>query len=460
MSATLRTQGRSPLDILCLEASRSLQGKDGPDRAQGARKDAVTVVRVAHFGGEANLAMRHLYLRNTLCLASLILLCCASAGAQVVRPRRPSEPVIKPPEKPYETAPTSAQREAIEEPLITKVRVSLIGPSVKIDFSTFPNTVPLVELSRAQPLVGQDARWVFPQGSWSVTRPAGGDKAKGEYSVDMNQELEPDTTYHYIISARNDNGPNARRTQIIGKLTSRPAQPRTFEVRYRGFICQEKTDGPGSDEIYAIVTVSPVGRPDKERADDAEDRDRNGTASSDRYETGRVASNVNIRTKEEVAKATKKSGAAHVHPHVIIEDVESGDVHGDPGRELYMGPGRDLLLTVVLMEHDAGDPEEIKNQVQTAVAAALVGVVANVELSLLSGPDLARALYSISAAVAGWLSTGDDVIGVANRMIKEEELKNMVGQGPATEKGISYSFFTEHRGHGGVYRVYFDVLEK
>ncbi len=76
-----------------------------------------------------------------------------------------------------------------------------------------------------------------------MTRPAGGDKEKGEYSVDMNQELEADTTYHYIISARSDNDPNARRTQMIGKFTSRSARIPVYVVRYRGFICQERRMG-------------------------------------------------------------------------------------------------------------------------------------------------------------------------------------------------------------------------
>ncbi len=144
---------------------------------------------------------------------------------------------------------------------------------------------------------------------------------------------------------------------------------------------------------------------------------------------------------------------------MIVEDVESGDVHGDLGRTVFMGPESTLFLTVVLMEHDSGDPQEVKTEVQTGVATALTGAIASVPMSLLSGPELARVVLSMPAAVGAWLSTADDVIGVASLRINPNELREMVNRGPSTEKGTTHHFFTEHRGHGGVYRVYFDIIE-
>lgn len=296
---------------------------------------------------------------------------------------------------------------------ITDVRVAPNAQSVIVSFRAFPNTAPLVELSTVKPKVGADGQWGFPPGSGSVARPAGGDKARGEYVVDMNQQLEPGTTYYYIISARNDDG---ARHQVTGKFS----QSGSFVVRYRGFICQEKTFGPGADEIYAIVSASFA--------------DSNGRPAT----------------------------VTATHPHVIVDDVESGDVHGDPGRNIYQGEARNLVLTVTLMEHDQGQAYEYRD----AVNGAVVGTYGALTFSypplllgdLVSGDELAGAMLDVSTAVQQALGPGDDVIGTTTRLITAEEMKSMANQPSSDEQGIHYNFFTEHRGHGGIYRVYFDII--
>jgi len=229
----------------------------------------------------------------------------------------------------------------------------------------------------------------------------------------MNQELEPGATYYYIISAKSDDSPNAQRTQITGQFSSNPA---TFLVRYRGFICQETTDGPGSDEIYAIVSVSYV----------------------DLW-TGRTTS----------------TGR---HPHVTVEDVSNGDVHGDPGRNVYQGGAQNLLLTVTLMEHDEGDPYEYTEAVDHTVIGAFARLAISYPQLLLAGPELGDAMLSISDAVRGALGPGDDEIGTTTRLLTAEEMKSVANQPSSDEQSIPYNFFTEHRGRGGIYRVYFDVI--
>jgi len=361
-----------------------------------------------------NLTMKHLTLScQTLCAVGLVLLFCATAGAQMVRPRKPSEPVTQPAEEPYKRLPPPAEREAMVESVIRDVRVAPSAQSVTISFKAFPNTVPLVELGTVKPKVGADGHWGFPPDSGSVTRPAGGDKAKGEYTVDMNQQLEPGTTYYYIISARKDDG---TRDQVTGKFS----QLGSFVVRYRGFICQETTDGPGADEIYAIVSAS-----------FADPRGRPATVTA-------------------------------THPHVIVEDVGNGDVHGDPGRNVYQGGAQNLLLTVTLMEHDEGQSYEYRD----AVNGVVVGAYGALTLShpplllgdLVTGAELAGAMLDISTAVQQALEPGDDEIGTATRLITAEEMKSMANQPSSDAQGITYNFFTEHRGHGGIYRVYFDIV--
>lgn len=354
---------------------------------------------------------------KTLCALGVVLLLWNFAHAQPVRPRKPNEPVVKPEEKPA-TAPTREQVEVMSE-LIRNVQVAIGTRTVTISFSTFPNTVPLVELANVEPKLGRDGRWGFPAGSRSITRPAGGDKLNGNYRVDMNQQLEPASTYYYIISARSNQTSNATRAQTTGKLTSNPA---TYIVRYRGFRCEETTDGPGSDEIYVIVSASfadSFGRP--------------GTITEQ-------------------------------HPEAIIENVSNGETFGDKGRNVYQGRPQNLLLTVTLMEHDQGNPYEYRNAVNAAVVGAYAKLVMTYPPLLFADPltgfPVSRAMLSVSTAVEGVLGAGDDVIGTTTRLISTDEMRSLANQPSSNDGGTHYNFFTEHRGHGGVYRVYFDVVAK
>ena len=354
---------------------------------------------------------------KTLCAFGLVLSFWNFGMAQRVRPRKPNETVIKQEEKPV-TAPTRAEVEIMSE-LIRNVRVAVGTRAVTISFSTFPNTVPLVELASVEPKLGPDGRWGFPAGSRSITRPAGGDKANGNYRVDMNQELEPASTYYYIISARSNSTANATRAQTTGKLTANPA---TYVVRYRGFRCDETTDGPGSDEIYVIVAAS-----------FADSSGRPGTITEQ-------------------------------HPGAIIENVSKGQTVGDTGRTVYQGRPQNLVLTVTLMEHDHGNPYEYRNAVNAAVIGAYAKLVTTYPPLLFADPltgfPVSRAMLNLSTAVEGVLGAGDDVIGTTTRLISTEEMRSLANQPSAVDGGTHYNFFTEHRGHGGVYRVYFDVVAK
>ena len=94
---------------------------------------------------------------ETLCLVCQVLLFANIVSAQRIRPRNPTEPVVKQEEKPM-TAPTREQMETISE-LISHVQVAVGTRAVTISFSTFPNTVPLVELGSVQPKLRR--RWTL-----------------------------------------------------------------------------------------------------------------------------------------------------------------------------------------------------------------------------------------------------------------------------------------------------------
>ena len=358
--------------------------------------------------------MKHLS-RSRLALYSfgLVLVCWSVTSAQLVRPRKPTEPVIKQEEKPYKPAPTRAEVEDMSVSLIRDVSVGSNVRNVRISFRAFPNTVPIVEIGSRKPIVGADRRWAFPTGSWSVARPADGDKAKGYYSVDMNQELESGT-YYYIINA-SDQGANAKRAQISGKFLIRSG---LYLVRYKGFVCDRTTDGPGSDEIYfALTGVSP------------------GNA-------------LEFSTTLE-----PRSGA--------FENVNSGRVSPGPGIPVSWGndASTPAYLSVMLMEHDYGDSDRVKLALERALGQGIAALAFNAPLTRLAGAELAHAMYGASIAAAASLDIDDDVIGVVTRTLSGDELRDMARRPKAVEKGIQYDFFTEHRGHGGVYRIFFDVIE-
>lgn len=352
--------------------------------------------------------------RASLYALGLAVLWSSAAHAQLVRPRKPTEPVIKQEEKPYKTAPTRTEIETMSKSEIRNISVGSNVRNVMISFSAFPNTVPVVEVGSRKPVIGADGRWAFPTGSWSVARPAGGDKAIGNYSVDMNQELESGS-YYYIINASNEDSSNAKRAQITGKFLIRSG---LYLVRYKGFICDQTTDGPGSDEIYFSIT---------------------GISPSNALEFS--------------TSIEPRSG--------VLEDVRTGKVHAGPGTVVSWGndASTPAYLSVMLMEHDFGDEERIKLGLEAALGQRIAGLVFNTPLTQLTGAQLAHAMYGASIAAATMLDLDDDIIGVVTRTLSGEELREMARRPNAVEKGIQYDFFTEHRGHGGVYRIFFDVIE-
>ena len=123
-----------------------------------------------------------------------------------------------------------------------------------------------------------------------------------------------------------------------------------------------------------------------------------------------------------------------------------------------------MLLNVTLMEHDEGDPYKYRNDFDIAVVAAYAKLVATYPQLLfsepLTGTPLASATFGISGAIERAVNPGDDVIGTTTRLITADEMRTMANQPSTAERGIEYDFFTWHRGHGGTYRVYFDIIQK
>ncbi len=176
--------------------------------------------------------MKHLkHTRPALCAAGLLLLSCAFAGAQMVRPRKPSEPITKPPAEPAIRT-TSGEGDKYVA-YIQDVNTSLNGDAFTITFYASPGLVPTVEIGKV-PARQKGDRWVFPEGEYAgqgnafasqKTGPLSrkvGTSANTFYTFESSMfnisALQPGTTYYYIISIPVDNG--AAQRQTTGSFTT------------------------------------------------------------------------------------------------------------------------------------------------------------------------------------------------------------------------------------------------
>ena len=362
--------------------------------------------------------------RQTLCAVGLVLLFSTLADAQMVRPRKPSEPVVQPSnEPPVRTKPSPELKNLVEAEGIREVKVTPGEQNVEIFFQARSGVTPVVELAKEKPAQGEGGQLEFRNRramSKAKSAPPNVDEIVAAGYTASFAELERGARYYYIITLPPADGRSTRQYQ--GFFTTKP-EP-FFSVRYRGFICEEKTDGPGSDEIYAVVTVSAGG--------------------------GFIPYT-----------------SVTVHPHVVVDDVESGDVHGDPGRVFHESYAEDILVTVRLMEHDGGNPIEEAQKFMTSVKDALAVLAKKMpELNVDGNLNLQAVVNFFSDAIdsaGSALGTDDDVLGTVSRVITAEEMKNLGSREEGskdTAQGIPYDFFTEHSGHGGVYKVYFDIIPK
>lgn len=190
-------------------------------------------------------------------------------------------------------------------------------------------------------------------------------------------------------------------------------------VRYKGLICFGETDwdqGSSSDEPYLIFAV----------------------------------------VSQEVLYAPETQ---------IYTRVDGGDYRSDD-IELYRGRPYPFSLTVVLMEHDFGDPEKFRKRVEQGVMTAGHGLAAAAAHIPLVGPFLAAGLEwalaefgdDITDAVNEVLDTDDDHLGSVSMVISAKQMVTMTRATLFQEKGIAHHIGTPIiSGEGASYRAYFDV---
>lgn len=212
-----------------------------------------------------------------------------------------------------------------------------------------------------------------------------------------------------------------------------------YTIRYKGLWCQEETNGPGSDEIYVI--------------------------------TSGLAINKSVNSTLETLSHPKGTQSMY------YGDVDSLEERVGPVAVVYTGSPDTLSLAVVVMEHDHGDPNHYRDEVETFVG----GVIALA--TYLWGPAAALAYFkdNIVDAINWILGTSDDVISSKVMTWERPELEQLALQSPGYHQGwkrevipspfgpqtfgplvnistgLLIHFVTEHQGDGSNYVVGFDI---
>jgi hypothetical protein len=156
---------------------------------------------------------------------------------------------------------------------------------------------------------------------------------------------------------------------------------------------------------------------------------------------------------------------------VIQSRIYEGDEAVDAGEsrpdliEIYRGKPLGLTISVLLMEHDEGDPNAYKDIVLSAVGGAFAGVTTLTTLIPAVGPVIATVAGPILAAVTPKVGEFlNDLLDFGDNKIDQTTLavtpKQMVVLAARTvnseERGVSFKLVTPLlSGLGASYKVYF-----
>ncbi|MBW4672495.1 MAG: hypothetical protein KME52_00135 [Desmonostoc geniculatum HA4340-LM1] len=150
----------------------------------------------------------------------------------------------------------------------------------------------------------------------------------------------------------------------------------------------------------------------------------------------------------------------------IYEDVDAGESRPDL-IEIYRGKPCGLTVSVLLMEHDLGDPNKYKEVVGAAVRTAAPGLVSLIKVIPVIGPILAPVAGPIYDAISPkiteilneTLGTGDDKIGETTLIITAKQMVVLAGRTRnSEERGVSFKLATPLLSDGdGSYKLYFGL---
>jgi hypothetical protein len=226
------------------------------------------------------------------------------------------------------------------------------------------------------------------------------------------------------------------REEVMGEG---PRPQLVYTVRYNGLWCQEESNWDrfsGSDEIYLITSAVHIA------AD---------------------GSNV-VRTERHPVAQSED----------WYEDVDSGEERTGPVAACWFENSDPVSLTVVVIEHDEGDPDAWKDEIDALVKAVIAVVSyfypALAWVALLSGP--------ITDSINWVVGTGDDPVETKTVVLPRALLEQYAGQWPyphigsRTDSGGLFGFatvvpvatnfmqhfITTHNGGGATYVAGFEIL--
>ena len=151
----------------------------------------------------------------------------------------------------------------------------------------------------------------------------------------------------------------------------------------------------------------------------------------------------------------------------IYDDVDAGDSRPDL-IELYRGMPEGIAISVLLMEHDEGDPDRYKAAVTAGVAAGAAGLAATIGLTPFVGAFLAPIAAGVLAKIApdvisaidDLIGAGDDVLGTTVLHLTAKQMVVLAARTVNQDQwGIGWKAATESlTGQGSEYKVYFGLV--
>jgi len=157
---------------------------------------------------------------------------------------------------------------------------------------------------------------------------------------------------------------------------------------------------------------------------------------------------------------------------IVVNSKTYDDVDGGEGfpdlMELYRGPPYGINIGVLLMEHDEGDPNKYREDIQVAVdrahAAGTVALgtipVVGLPIAVIAGPLLGKFMPAIAEAINDLLGTGDDTIGGTNLTLNARQMVVLAARTANSDlNGIGFKVETDMiSGEGASYKAYFGII--
>lgn len=151
----------------------------------------------------------------------------------------------------------------------------------------------------------------------------------------------------------------------------------------------------------------------------------------------------------------------------VYGDVDSGELVVD-NVIVYEGPPLGLNLASLVMEHDNGDPEAMRRQVEAVANRIHEEGKKALEYVPFVGPVLAKAakeldgvIPKIAEALAKALDLGDDIIGRDVRTLSARDMVTLARGKRHSDGPVLYALACGPvRGGGGAYTLYYNILPR